>query len=174
MERDKEVFNIINSIVIPEDLRDLDIPVIPLRDKVIIKKVDSQRVTKAGLIIAETNKSNRPLGRILAVGPNCSHNLKKGLLVVFDPMFDFPLVIDGMDYIMLNEPFIDAVIADEKRVHVPLEPLTGADIKRAEKMDNVKRVRKLNEVKYENHMDEYNEKAKDRQKNPTISKYKRK
>lgn len=163
----------IKSIKIEKHILDLEVPVIPLRDKVILQKITSQQISKAGLLLVEGNKSNRPMGRIIAHGPQCSDYIKKGLVVVHDNIFT-PLVLNGIDYIMINENFIDCVVADEEKVHVPVAPLTGEDIRKAEKRDNVERVRKMNAVKYENKMDEVHEKAKDRAKNPTISKYKRK
>lgn len=163
----------IKAIKIEKHILDLDVPVIPLRDKIIIQKITSQQVTAAGLLLVEGNKSNRPMGRIIAYGPQCSEYIKKGLVVVHDNMFT-PLVLNGIDYVMINEAFVDCIVADEKQVHVPVDPLTGDDIRKAEKRSNVDRVRKMNAVKYDNTMDEFHEKAKDRQKNPTISKYKRK
>lgn len=171
---ESKILDRVNAIKIAEDLKNFYTPVIPRRDKVILKKVDTQRTTASGLIIAEINKSNRPLGRVIAFGPDCAPDLRKGLLVVFDPSFDFPLVVDGIDYIMLNDGFIDAIIEDEQRVVIPVKPVTGAEIKRVERHENVTRVRKQNAVDYENKMDELQEKSKDRAKKPVTSKYKRK
>lgn len=163
----------IQAIKIEKHILDLEVPVIPLRDKIILQKITTQQMTAGGLLLVEGNKSNRPMGRVIAFGPQCSDYIKKGLVVVHDSIYT-PLVLNGIDYIMINEAFVDCVVADEKQVHVPVAPLTGDDIRKAEKRDNVERVRKMSAVKYENTMDEINEKAKDRQKNPTISKYKRK
>lgn len=163
----------IQSIKIEKHILALEVPVIPLRDKVILQKITSQQMTAGGLLLVEGNKSNRPMGRIIAHGPQCSDYIKKGLVVVHDNIFT-PLVLNGIDYVMINENFIDCVVADEEKVHVPVAPLTGEDIRKAEKRDNVERVRKMSAVTYENKMDEVHEKAKDRAKNPTISKYKRK
>ena len=163
----------IKAIKIEKHILALEVPVIPLRDKVILQKITSQQMTAGGLLLVEGNKSNRPMGRIIAHGPQCSDYIKKGLVVVHDNIFT-PLVLNGIDYVMINENFIDCVVADEEKVHVPVAPLTGEDIRKAEKRDNVERVRKMSAAKYENTMDEVHEKAKDRAKNPTISKYKRK
>lgn len=163
----------IQAIKIEKHILALEVPVIPLRDKIIIQKITSQQISQAGLILVEGNMSSRPMGRIIAHGPQCSEYIKKGLVVIYDSMWT-PLVLNGIDYIMINEAFVDCVVADEKQVHVPVAPLTGEDIRKAEKRDNVERVRKMSAVKYENTMDELNEKAKDRAKNPNISKYKRK
>lgn len=163
----------IKAIKIEKHILALEVPVIPLRDKVILQKITSQQMTAGGLLLVEGNKSNRPMGRIIAHGPQCSDYIKKGLVVVHDNIFT-PLVLNGIDYVMINENFIDCVVADEEKVHVPVAPLTGEDIRKAEKRDNVERVRKMSAATYENKMDEVHEKAKDRAKNPTISKYKRK
>lgn len=164
----------IQSIKIEKHILDLEVPVIPLRDKIILKKIDASFKTASGLEIIELDKSNRPLGRIIAVGPNCSDYIKKGLTVVYDSAMWSPLVINGVNYVMINENFIDCVVADLEKVHIPVAPITGDDIRKAEKIANVERVRKMSAATYENKMDEVHEKAKDRAKNPTISKYKKK
>lgn len=171
--KENNTLEIIKNIKIEDHFLNMDCPVVPLRDKVILKKMDQSFRTASGLEIVEMDKSNRPLGRIIAFGPQCSEYIKKGLVVVHDNVFT-PLVLNGVDYIMINENFIDCVVADLSKVHVPVKPVTGDDIRRAEKEANVTRVRKDNAKNFDNKMDEYHEKAKDRQKNPTITKYKRK
>lgn len=173
MTKEEKMLERVNNIEIPADLVELQVPILPRKNKVIIKKVDSQRVTAAGLIIPEINKSNRPLGRIIAVGPQSPEDLKIGLLVLYDPAFDFPLVLDGIDYVMLSEPFIDAIIENEKRVHIPLAPVTGEEIKRAERIDRNVKARKIGAKRAENATDKYHEELKDRVKNPVTSKYKK-
>jgi hypothetical protein len=84
-----------------------------------------------------------------------------------------PLLLNGIDYVMINEAFIDCVVADLEKVHVPVKPITGEDIRKANKISEVKRIRKMNAENFDNKMDEYHEKAKDRHKNPIISKYKK-
>jgi len=170
---ENKILDRIKGIVIEKHLLNVECPVIPLRDKVILKKIDASFKTASGLEIIELDKSNRPLGRIIALGPNCSDYLKKGLTAVYDTAMWQPLVLNGVDYVMINEAFIECVVADLDKVHVPVKPITGEDLRRQEKEANVKRVRKMNAQNFDNKMDEYHEKAKDRQKNPTISKYKR-
>lgn len=165
--KQEEMLERVNNIQVPQDLVDLEVPLLPRKNKVVIKKVDSQRVTAAGLIIPEINKSNRPLGRIIALGPECPDDLRIGLLVVYDTAFDFPLVLDGMDYVMLSEPFIDAIIENEKRVHLPLAPVTGKEIKRIEKVSENKRVRAIFKKESENATDKYHEDLKARKANPS-------
>lgn len=164
----------IKNIKIEKHILDLEVPVIPLKDKVILKKIDASFVTKSGLEIIELDKSNRPLGRIIALGPNCSEHLKKGLTVVYDASFWQPLTLNGIDYIMCNEPFIDCIVADLDKVHIPVKSITGDDIKKAERIDRNDKARKIGDKRFDNKMDEYNEKLKDKVKNPITSKYKKK
>lgn len=174
MTKQEELMKLINEMHIPAHLLNVNVSVYPLKDKVILSKVKHEQVTTGGIILAEMDRTNRPLGRIISMGPQCSETLKKGLTVIYDYGMGQPLLLNGIDYIMIGENFIDAVVADEKKVHIPSEGVTGADIKRAEKSDMVNRVRKDNVVKFDNHMDQYHEKLKDKVKNPVTSKYKKK
>jgi co-chaperonin GroES (HSP10) len=171
--KENKTSELIKGIKIDKHLSDVIVPIIPLKDKVILKKIDASYKTAAGLEIIELDKSNRPLGRIVAVGPNCSEDMRKGLTVVYDSAMWTPLLLNGIDYVMINEAFIDCVVADLEKVHVPVKPITGEDIRKANKISEVKRIRKMNAENFDNKMDEYHEKAKDRHKNPIISKYKK-
>ncbi len=56
---------------------------------------------------------------------------------------------------MCNEPFIDGIIADIEQVHIPVKPITGADIKRAAKVGENKRVRAIFKKEAENATDKW-------------------
>lgn len=170
---DKTIIERIKNIKIENHFLDLEIPFIPLKDKVILQKINTNFKTKGGLEIIELDKSNRPLGRIIALGPNCSEVLKKGLTVVYDASFWQPLILNGIDYIMCNEPFIDGIVANLDEVHIPVKPITGLDIQRAERMDRNIKARKIGAKRAENATDKYHEELKDRVKNPVTSKYKK-
>lgn len=172
--QENKTLELVKNIKIDKHLLDVECPVVPLRDKIILKKIDATYKAAGGLLeVIELDKSNRPLGRIIAVGPNCSEYIRKGLTVVYDSAMWTPLLLNGIDYVMINEAFIDCVVADLEKVHVPVKPITGEDIRKANKISEVNRIRKMNAKNFDNKMDEYHEKAKDRQKNPTISKYKK-
>jgi len=170
---DKSIIEKIKNIKIDKIFLDLEAPFIPLKDKVVLKKISSNFKTASGIEVVELDKTNRPFGRIIALGPQCSEYLKKGLTVVYDASFWTPLLINGIDYIMCNEPFIDGIIADVEQVHIPTKPITGLDIQRAERMDRNVKARKIGAKRAENATDEYYEKLKDRVKNPVTSKYKK-
>lgn len=163
----KDLIKQIQSIKIDKVFLDLEAPFIPLKDKVVLKKISANFKTQSGLEVIELDKSNRPIGRIIALGPQCSGYLKKGLTVVYDASFWTPLLINGVDYIMCNEPFIDGIIADVEKVHIPVKAITGADIKRAVKVGENKRVRAIFKQESENATDKLHEDIKDRKKNPT-------
>lgn len=166
----KDLIKQIQNIKIDKVFLDFEAPFIPLKDKVVLKKISSNFKTASGIEVVELDKTNRPFGRIIALGPQCSGYLKKGLTVVYDASFWTPLLINGIDYIMCNEPFIDGIIADADQVHIPTKPITGADIKRVEKASENKRVRAIFKKEADDATDKYYEELKDRKKNP--SKYK--
>jgi len=169
----KDLINRVKNIKIEKHFLDIEAPFIPLKDKVILQKINSNFKTKSGLEIIELDKSNRPLGRIIALGPMCSDYLKKGLTVVYDASFWTPLLINGIDYIMCNEPFIDGIITNLDEVHIPTKPVTGEEIKRAERMDRNVKARKIGEKRAENATDKYYDDLKSKRKNPTTFKPKK-
>ena len=92
--QENNTLELIKNIKIEKHLLNVECPVVPLRDKIILKKIDASFKTASGLEIIELDKSNRPLGRIVAVGPNCSEYIRKGLTVVYDSAMWTPLLLN--------------------------------------------------------------------------------
>jgi co-chaperonin GroES (HSP10) len=174
----EETLKRIDNIKIPADLEALEVEFIPLRNDVLLKEAkQGERKLKAGgidLIVPEFNGVSQPIGRIVALGPQCVPYLKKGQLVMYHAMQAMDIVISGVNYIIVNDlSGIRGIIADEMKVKVEAnKPPTKAELDRAERTDRAVRVRKDNAVNFDNHMDGYHEKLKDKRKNPITSKYK--
>jgi len=144
----QEVIERINSIEIPEDLKNIHIGYIPLHKGVVIKKViGGERKTASGLIIPEMASTNACMGRIVAVGPECSPYIRVGLLVNYNPMTDMETIIKGETYILNAEHSIEGIIEDKEVVIVP-KAKTSTEIRKAKKIaeqsDTLKRVAKHN------------------------------
>ncbi|MBM3204617.1 co-chaperone GroES [Candidatus Uhrbacteria bacterium] len=91
----------------------------PLGDRVIVKPVSKEEITKSGIIIPGTADKERPeQGEIIAVGPgkmldNGSRavmNVKVGDKVVFKKYSPDEVKIDDVEYLVLSESDIMAVI----------------------------------------------------------------
>jgi co-chaperonin GroES (HSP10) len=129
----QELVDRINRIVIPADIANMNVPVIPLGASVVIKEVKSkERKSAGGLLLAETMVTNELTGRLIAVGPECKPYLRKGLLVAYNSLANMQAYINGDNYIMCHESSVFYILADEEIV-VDQAPLSSQAIKKIEK-----------------------------------------
>lgn len=91
----------------------------PLGDRVIVKAVGKEEVTKSGIILPDTVDKERPeQGEVMAIGPgkmmeNGSRtpmNVKVGDKVIFKKYSPDEVKIDGQEFLVLSESDIMAVI----------------------------------------------------------------
>ena len=86
----------------------------PLGDRVIIKPLPKEEMTKSGIILPETvNKENRMEGKIVAIGSGdkvTKLNLSTGQKVVFSEYGGSEIKIDNEDYKILNHDDLLAVV----------------------------------------------------------------
>ncbi len=90
----------------------------PLRDKVLIKRIDSPETTKGGIIIPETAAEAPQEGEVVAVGTGYIHDngqiipleVAKGDRVLFAKFGGTEITLDGDDYTILHEGEVLAVI----------------------------------------------------------------
>ncbi|GHU15687.1 10 kDa chaperonin [Alphaproteobacteria bacterium] len=90
----------------------------PLKDRVLIKRIDQEERTPGGIIIPDTAKEKPVEGEVLAVGPGVRddggtlHHLdvKKGDRVLFAKWGGNEVKIDGEEYIILKESDILGIL----------------------------------------------------------------
>lgn len=90
----------------------------PLGDRVVIKKLDAEEKTAGGIVIPDTAKEKPQRGEVLAVGPGKTGEdgkkqpmeLKQGDKVLFAKYSGTEVKIDGVEYVILGEKDILAVI----------------------------------------------------------------
>jgi chaperonin GroES len=90
----------------------------PLHDRVVVRRVDSQTVTKGGIVIPDAAAEKADQGTVLAVGPGKRD--KDGQLValgvavndrvLFGKLSGQTVKVDGEELLMLKEEDILAVI----------------------------------------------------------------
>lgn len=90
----------------------------PLQDRVIIRRVDSEAVTKGGIVIPDAAAEKADQGTVLAVGPGKRNN--EGLAVpldvnandrvLFGKFAGQTVKIDGEELLILKEEDILAVV----------------------------------------------------------------
>ena len=91
---------------------------VPLEDRVIVKRLEAENKTKGGIILPDTAKEKPQKGKIIAVGSGKmledgkkqSMSVKKGDKVIFTSYAGTEVQIDGEERLIMKEEDILAVI----------------------------------------------------------------
>jgi chaperonin GroES len=91
----------------------------PLRDRIIVKRLEEEEKTKGGIIIPDTAKEKPIEGKVIAVGDGkikedgtkISMEIKKGDRVLFAKYGGTEIKIDGEEYLMMKEDDVLAIIS---------------------------------------------------------------
>ncbi len=83
----------------------------PLADRVIIKPIDKEEVTKGGIILPDTAKEKPQEGKIIAVGPGrlteegkpIKMDVKVGDRVIFAKYAGTEIKVEGEELVILRE-----------------------------------------------------------------------
>ncbi len=90
----------------------------PLHDRVIVKRLDSERKTASGIVIPESAAEKPDQGEILAVGPGkrddngkyIQLDVKKGQKVLFGKYSGQTIKVDGQELLVMREEDLMGVI----------------------------------------------------------------
>jgi chaperonin GroES len=90
----------------------------PLRDRIIVKRLEEEERTKGGIIIPDTAKEKPIEGKVIAVGDGkikedgkkIPLEVKKGDRVLFTKYGGNEIKIDGEEHLMMREDDILAII----------------------------------------------------------------
>jgi chaperonin GroES len=93
----------------------------PLQDRVVVRRVDSEAVTKGGIVIPDAAAEKADKGTVLAVGPGKRNNegevIALGVAVndqvLFGKFAGQTVKVDGEELLILKEDDILAVIQGE-------------------------------------------------------------
>ena len=89
----------------------------PLADRVLVKPLPKEEVTKGGIVLPDTVKEKPQDGEVIAVGPGrvddsgnrVPLDVKKGDMVIYAKYAGTEIKLDGDEYIILRESDILAV-----------------------------------------------------------------
>ena len=90
----------------------------PIGDKILIKRVEAEEVTKGGIVIPDTAKDKPAEGEVIAVGKGrllphgerIDFQVKKNDRVLFSSYAGSEVKIDGKPHLVMSEDEILAVI----------------------------------------------------------------
>jgi chaperonin GroES len=92
--------------------------VVPLGEKVVVKRLASEEITAGGIVLPDTAKEKPQQGRVLSVGDGrllpdgtrAGHQVREGDRVLFDSYAGGEVVIDGEELLIMSEDEILAVV----------------------------------------------------------------
>ncbi|MBF0476329.1 MAG: co-chaperone GroES [Deltaproteobacteria bacterium] len=90
----------------------------PLHDRLIVKRLENEGISKGGIIIPESAKEKPQQGMVLAVGngrktedgKNIPMDIKAGDLVLFGKYAGNEIKVDGEEHLILREDDILGII----------------------------------------------------------------
>ena len=90
----------------------------PLNDKVIVRRLEAEEVTRGGIVLPETAKEKPKEGRVLSLGQGAilkdgkraPFQVKVGDRVIFNSYAGTEVKFDGEEYLIMSEEDILAVI----------------------------------------------------------------
>lgn len=92
--------------------------VVPLHDRIVVSRIESEEKTKGGIIIPDTAKEKPQEGKIIAVGPGkldkegkrIPPDVKSGDRILFTKWAGTELKLDDQEYMIMKEDDILCVI----------------------------------------------------------------
>ena len=92
-------------------------PVRPLHDRIIVKRIDEETTSKGGIIIPDTAKEKPQEGRVVAVGPGRTEDgklikldVRKGDRILFSKYAGTEIKLDGEEHIIMRQDDVLGVI----------------------------------------------------------------
>ena len=90
----------------------------PLGDKILVKRLEAEEVTKGGIVLPDSAKEKPKEGKVIAVGPGKvlddgsrgALQVKKGDRVLFTSYAGTEIKIDGEEFLVMGEEDILAVV----------------------------------------------------------------
>ena len=90
----------------------------PLGEKVLVKRMEAEQVTRGGIVLPDTAKEKPQRGTVLAVGDGrmlkdgtrAKCQVKKGDKVLFSSYGGTEVKVDGEEYLLIDETDILAIL----------------------------------------------------------------
>jgi chaperonin GroES len=94
------------------------IPIRPLRDRLLVRRIDEESKTKGGIIIPDSAKEKPQEGEVMAVGSGRVNedgkstplDLKVGDRILFSKYSGTEVKLEGEEYLILREDDVQGVI----------------------------------------------------------------
>jgi chaperonin GroES len=92
--------------------------VVPLNDKVVVKRLEAEEKTAGGIVLPDTAKEKPRQGKVLSIGEGkllesgkrAAFQIKEGDRVLFSSYAGNEVTVDGEEYLIMTEDDILAVV----------------------------------------------------------------
>ena len=92
--------------------------IVPLGDKILVRRLEAEEVTKGGIVLPDTAKEKPKEGRVIAVGDGrllddgtrAAFQLKKGDRILFTSYAGTEIQLEGEEYLVMGEDDVLAII----------------------------------------------------------------
>lgn len=81
----------------------------PLNDRVLVKRLEEENKTAAGIIIPDNSKEKPAQGEVVAVGKK-AEDLKAGDKVIFGKYSGQEVKVEGVEYLIMKEEDIFGIL----------------------------------------------------------------
>jgi len=90
----------------------------PLRDRIIVKRIEEEETSKGGIIIPDTAKEKPQAGKVIAVGKGMIRDdgtlqkldVKKGDRVLFGKFAGTEVTLDGEEHLIISEDDVLGIV----------------------------------------------------------------
>ena len=90
----------------------------PLGDKILVKRLEAQEITKGGIVLPDSAKEKPKEGKVVEVGPGKitddgsrgTMQLKKGDRILFTSYAGTEIKVDGEEFLIMAEDDVLAVV----------------------------------------------------------------
>ena len=90
----------------------------PLGDKILVKRLEAQEITKGGIVLPDSAKEKPKEDKVIDVGPGkvaddgsrSKMQLKKGDRILFTSYAGTEIKVDGEEYLIMSEDDVLAVV----------------------------------------------------------------
>lgn len=92
----------------------------PLGDKILVKRLEAEEMTKGGIVLPDSAKEKPKEGRVIEVGPGkvlddgsrSAMQIKKNDRILFTSYAGTEIKVDGVEYLIMSEDDVLAVVAE--------------------------------------------------------------
>ena len=96
--------------------------IIPIRDRLLVKKIEDELKTKSGLVLSEDTKERPTKGTVLAVGEGAMNDdgkilpmiVKVGDTILYPKYGGQPAKVDKEEFLILEEKEVLAILKESK------------------------------------------------------------